>query len=84
MAVWEKKDPILRFKKFLINHKGWSEENDKSLTDECTAEVEDAVKSYESLEQADAETMFKYMYYDMPWHLKEQMEEVQNLTGGGH
>lgn len=83
LAEWEKKDPISRLKIYMMNSRGWTEEKDKQLIEECTKEVDEAVKGYEAIEPADPTDMFKYIYKDMPWHLKEQMEEVREFSGKG-
>jgi len=79
VAEWEKRDPISRLRIFLMNHHGWTEEKENKLIKELSAEVEKAVQDYESVEQADPTNMFKYIYSEMPWHLKEQMEEVRAI-----
>ena len=83
IAEWEKKDPIDRLRLFLMNHHGWTDEKETKFLEELNAEVEKAVKDYESVEQPDPTNMFKYIYSEMPWHLKEQMEEVKELHEGG-
>ena len=80
---WEKKDPIERLKKYLKNEHGWTDAKDKKLIEECTNDVEKAVKEYENNDMPEPESMFNYMYNDMPWHLKEQLEEVKELTHSG-
>ncbi|MBN1155149.1 pyruvate dehydrogenase (acetyl-transferring) E1 component subunit alpha [candidate division KSB1 bacterium] len=80
---WLKKDPIERLKKFLLKKRNWTEEEDEKLVKKLTAEVEEAVKQYENTETPDPSSMFAYMYHDMPWHLREQLQEVEDLTKGG-
>lgn len=83
LAEWEKKDPINRLKIFMMNSRDWTDAKDKKLIEECTKEVDEAVKGYEAEEPADPADMFKYIYKEMPWHLKEQMEEVREFSGKG-
>ncbi len=83
IAEWKKKDPIDRLRIYLMNHHGWTDETETKLIEELSAEVEKAVQDYESVEQAEPTNMFKYIYSEMPWHLKEQMEEVKELYVGG-
>lgn len=79
VAEWEKRDPISRLRTFLMSNHGWTEEKENKLIEELSAEVEKAVQEYEAVEQADPTSMFKYIYSEMPWHLKEQMEEVSAI-----
>jgi len=80
---WLKKDPVERLKKYLMKSKGWTDKDDEKLVKECTKEVEESVKQYETMEPNDPSNMFKYMYKELPWHLKEQMEEFEELTREG-
>ncbi|MBI5361747.1 MAG: thiamine pyrophosphate-dependent dehydrogenase E1 component subunit alpha, partial [Planctomycetes bacterium] len=43
-AEWEKKDPVLRFEKFLAKKKLWNEDVRAQYTDEATAEIQAAVQ----------------------------------------
>jgi len=83
VAEWEKKDPIERLKKYLMNNKTWTEEKNKQLETECAQEVDLAVKEYENSEPQQPINMFRFMYVDMPWHLNEQMKEVSELYQQG-
>lgn len=83
LKLWEKKDPIERLKKYLIAKRGWTENKDHVLLAELSQEIENAVKEYESVEQADPVTMFNYMYSELPWNLKEQQEEVREFAQSG-
>ena len=80
---WEKRDPINRMKIYLMNRRGWTDQKNIDLENECSQEVENAVKEYEAVEPADPTNMFKNIYTEMPWHLKEQMEEVRELHQEG-
>jgi pyruvate dehydrogenase E1 component alpha subunit len=76
LQSWVQKDPIDRMRKFLAAHRGWSDEKDSLLTDECSAEVEQAVKDYEATAGRKPTAIFDHLYAEMPWHLKEQKQEM--------
>jgi pyruvate dehydrogenase E1 component alpha subunit len=80
---WEKKDPIERLKKYLMKDHGWTEAKEKKLFDELTQEIETAVKEYESVEPIEPTHIFQHIYHEMPWHLREQMEEVKEFSEVG-
>lgn len=81
LAPWEKKDPIERLRRYLIAHHDWNDDKESELTAECTAEVEQAVKDFEATSHPHPTAMFNHMYADMPWHLKEQREELLQHLG---
>lgn len=74
---WEKKDPIIRFKKYLINKKIWSENEEKNMISEITAEIEDAAKKAMAKKPRDPGDMFDYVYKEMPQLLQEQKKELE-------
>ncbi len=83
LSEWEKKDPIKRMQIYLMKKKGWTEQQNKNLENECTQDVENAVREYETAESADPLNMFKHIYSEMPWHLKEQMDELSAFSSEG-
>ena len=76
VAEWQKRDPIARLKKYLERYRGWTDARDAELLNSCTNEVEAAAKEYLSFGAPDPRDMFKYMYNDMPWHLREELADV--------
>ncbi|MEW6139177.1 MAG: pyruvate dehydrogenase (acetyl-transferring) E1 component subunit alpha [Thermodesulfobacteriota bacterium] len=78
---WLKKDPIDRMRNFLTKRQGWTEEKEAQLTAECNEEVEQAVKDFEATPNRQPTAIFDHMYAEMPWHLKEQKEEMLRLLG---
>lgn len=62
VEYWKARDPIERVKKYLRIKGQWSDAEDgKSLAD-ATAEVEAAVKEYESIEKPKPADMFDFVY----------------------
>lgn len=84
VAEWQKRDPLDRLKKYLQNELAWTKLEDQEIIDDCTKEVEGAVKEYENFPKANPRDMFKYMYSDKPWHLQEAEKDVDFwLNKGG-
>ena len=79
---WPGGDPVDRLKRHLINLEEWSEELHKELEERIDSEVIDAYK--EAVKFGDlangpypsADTIFTEVYEEMPWHLKEQHDEM--------
>lgn len=74
---WEKKDPIERFKKYLIDKGLWNEEKDKSLYEEYENYVGETFKRVEESGLVSLEDVFKYTYAEMTPNLIEQYEEYK-------
>jgi 2-oxoisovalerate dehydrogenase E1 component alpha subunit len=78
VKAWIKKDPILRFNKFLIGEGLWSEDQDQVLADEIDTEIRETIKQVETLAPPGIESIFEDVYDTMPRHLREQMVELIN------
>ncbi|MEM3670424.1 MAG: pyruvate dehydrogenase (acetyl-transferring) E1 component subunit alpha [Thermoprotei archaeon] len=76
---WQAKDPIKRIKLFLIRKGKWSEEEDASLRQKLDQEITDAFKEAERKPQPPLDSMFKDVYEEMTWNLKEELEEISHV-----
>lgn len=80
--AWKKRDPILRFQKYLLGKKLLSEEKIAALEEEVKAEIQTAVDNAEAMmkKAGDPLDMFEHAYASLPPYLQEQREElVQEL-----
>lgn len=77
---WKKKDPILRLKKYMLSKKIWSEKEEAKLIKLAEDLVSKSVHIFETVKQPESEDIFKYMFKEMPWNLKEQLN---SLKGAG-
>jgi len=79
---WPLGDPIERLKQHLITLKAWDEKRHAEMTAEVEAEVDAANKKAQKLgvhgggPYHDPATMFEDVYKEMPWHLREQQQEL--------
>ena len=77
---WEKRDPIARFKRYLVAKKLWDEKRDAALKDSVNEEINAAVKQAEAAPMLEPGTLVEDVYGgEMPEHLKEQQRDI---TGG--
>jgi len=81
LAPWRAKDPIDRMRKYLIAERVWDDEKDTELVTECTNQVEQAVRDFEALQPPHPTDIFDHMYAEMPWHLREQKEDMLRFLG---
>ena len=83
VAQWKKKDPIDRFRKYLVKKKLWSKSYEEKLLARVNEQVEDAVKKMESY-KSDPKQIFGYTWAKMTENQEEQMQEMSkafNLEG---
>jgi pyruvate dehydrogenase E1 component subunit alpha len=81
LAPWKAKDPIDRMRKYLTAKRGWDDKKEAGLQEEITAKIEEAVTAFEETEPPNPAEIFNHMYYEMPWHLKEQRQQMLGQLG---
>ena len=73
-AMWEKRDPINRFRGYLKTRGVWSAELEKDLIEKHNQAVTDAVEAANSLAEPPVDSLFEDVYETIPQHLVEQRE----------
>ena len=79
---WEK-EPIKRYRNFLHQRKLWDEEKEADLYTQCEKQINEAVQEYLDTDAQPPETMFDYLYEELPHSLNEQREQLIAKTRGG-
>jgi pyruvate dehydrogenase E1 component alpha subunit len=76
---WKKRDPIVRFQKYLKDKKLLTEKAIEETESEIKAEIQKAVEHAEELmkKYSDPLQMFEHAYAEMPPYLEEQREELK-------
>ncbi|TLY04197.1 MAG: thiamine pyrophosphate-dependent dehydrogenase E1 component subunit alpha [Thaumarchaeota archaeon] len=62
LSEWEKKDPIVRFEKYLLNKGIIDAPYKQSVASSIAAKIEDAVRAFRSIHPPPPTDMFQYMY----------------------
>lgn len=76
IEAWRKKDPIKRLKNFLISKGILTEKENEVLVKEIEAQIEEEVKVAITIPPPPISVIFEDVYSEMPWNIREQMEEV--------
>ncbi|HEX4044779.1 MAG TPA: pyruvate dehydrogenase (acetyl-transferring) E1 component subunit alpha [Gammaproteobacteria bacterium] len=77
--AWQK-EPIMRLRRFLEAKKIWSTQQEEELQVGCAAEIEEAVNDYLHVAPQPVESIFDYLYADLPEIYLEQRKRLQNLA----
>ena len=77
LEEWQKRDPITRFRKYLEKKRMWSEADEKKTQGDINREIDEAIAYGERVPRPALETLFTDVYAEMPWHLQEQLRELQ-------
>ncbi|XJZ28345.1 pyruvate dehydrogenase (acetyl-transferring) E1 component subunit alpha [Bacillota bacterium Lsc_1132] len=74
---WEKKDPLVRFRKFLEKKGLWSEEKENEVIEQAKEDIKEAIKKADAAPKQKVTDLMSIMYEEMPQSLKEQYEIYQ-------
>ena len=86
-SAWPGGDPIDRLKRHLISVGSWSDEKQESMEARIDGEVMQAYKEavkYGDLAEGpypSSDAIFTEVYSEVPWHLREQWDEMNRLKG---
>ena len=91
VAAWAKKDPLARYRKYLVDAAILDDTIESALEEKLHAEFEAAILEIEELPPPARATMFEDVYGgELPRHLREQQAEYLSMPGapsadgGGH
>ncbi|MBT0587137.1 thiamine pyrophosphate-dependent dehydrogenase E1 component subunit alpha [Alteromonas oceanisediminis] len=76
-AKWRERDPINRFKRWVMD-KGWFDEQaHEAMLSESRQAILAAVKTAEKVDVCDIDDLVNDVYDTVPWHLQEQITELK-------
>jgi pyruvate dehydrogenase E1 component alpha subunit/2-oxoisovalerate dehydrogenase E1 component alpha subunit len=85
---WKERDPLARFRTWLTAQRLLDAETDERMRAEIDAEVREAVAKEEHVGPPPLASIVEDVFAEVPWHLREQLEEVTPLPrqklGGVH
>lgn len=68
------REPFLRLRKFLVDNKAWSEQEEAAWIEACGKDVDAEINTYLETPVQPVEAMFDYLYADMPADVRAQRE----------
>jgi len=71
-----KKDPLKRLRRHLDHLGYWSDAEDAALETTLNQEIAAAITEVEKHGPPPRETLFDDVHAEMPWHLREQKDEL--------
>jgi pyruvate dehydrogenase E1 component alpha subunit/2-oxoisovalerate dehydrogenase E1 component alpha subunit len=72
VEVWKKRDPLERYRTFLIAKELWSEDREAAERETITSEINETLAAAEARPAPALSTLFEDVYATPPWHLAEQ------------
>jgi pyruvate dehydrogenase E1 component alpha subunit len=87
LEPWHAQDPIVRLRRYMDAHLGWSDDQQRAMEAEIVAEIKAAITVAKKTEPPSIDSLFEDVYAALPWHLEEQREELRSAPrakGHGH
>ena len=78
LEAWRQKDPLLRFRRFLMERQLWDTAREQTLLEEAMTLIEQVVVAAEGVKKGTLEESFDYVYANLTPHLREQKAAVVN------
>lgn len=79
--VWrEQRDPLDRFRKYLVSQNLWDNERNEALVQRITEEIKSAVQNAEQQPPPPVESLIEDVYAVPPWPLREQLKELKSIS----
>jgi len=82
VEFWKKRDPIDRLRMFLEKNGVWSANDEEKLLQECEDRINAAIREAEAVKSPSFEDLFEFTFAEMPWYLKEELDELKQAYGG--
>ena len=76
LDYWKTKDPIPRFKQYLSRKGLITEPEGAEISESVEKEIVESVRSSEKIPRPSLSTLFSDVYQEMPWHIKEELDEA--------
>lgn len=73
-SEWEKKDPLVRFRNFLVGKGIWSEEQENEVIERAKEEIKEAIKKADETPAQKVTDLISNMFEELPYNLQEQYE----------
>ena len=87
VEAWRSKDPVTRLRGYLEKKGLWDEGKQTKLEEQASNDLQECVKIAEKAPPPALETMFEDVFQELPWHLREQRDELlkgPRAKGHGH
>lgn len=76
-SEWEKRDPLIRFRKYLESKKLWSKEQEDEIIEQAKEDIREAIKKADAYPKQKVTELIENMFETLPQNLQEQYEEYR-------
>lgn len=77
LEPWKRRDPLVRMREYLRARGLWEDADEDRAWADAGARISEAIQQVEHLPAASVDSLFDDVYAELPWHLKEQRDELR-------
>lgn len=77
--AWRRRDPLLRYQRFLAQRGLWDDAWEKDLREQLEQDIRRAARDAEAAGIIPSEWMFEDVFDGTPWHLREQRDKLFSI-----
>jgi TPP-dependent pyruvate/acetoin dehydrogenase alpha subunit len=81
--VWRKKDPLVRFKTWLLAQKVFTADSEAALAAEIEREIREAITLEEAAPPPALATTIEDVFAEPTWNLREQLDDLIRVRNKG-
>jgi pyruvate dehydrogenase E1 component subunit alpha len=75
LELWKTRDPITRFRTYLMSKGLLTQQEDRKVQDEVDLELVSTIRESEKVPPPAPGSMFTDVYAEMPWHIRDEADE---------
>lgn len=79
VEAWKQKDPIMRFDRFLVDKGLLDDDVRDGIEKDIDEQILTTLKEAEALGVPEIESIVEDVFSEVPWHLKEQLDELKKV-----
>jgi len=79
--AWRKKDPLIRFKAWLLAQGILTEQSEAKLAAELETEIREAIAAEEAVGPPPLRSLVEDVYAEPTWNLEEQLRDLERIRG---
>jgi 2-oxoisovalerate dehydrogenase E1 component alpha subunit len=76
MVEWRARDPVVRFRNWLLREGWWDDAREQELRTRTRREVIAALEGATDAPKPSVASMFHDVYAELPWHLQQQKSDT--------
>ncbi|MFA5860625.1 MAG: thiamine pyrophosphate-dependent dehydrogenase E1 component subunit alpha [Candidatus Thermoplasmatota archaeon] len=77
LRAWGEKDPIARYRNYLVKKGAWDEHQEEQLLTQVKDEIQKAIEVAEATPMPDVDLLVEDVFAEVPWHLKQELQELK-------